>query len=180
MNDTSAAELSSRLTVRMTLNRELLLQVRDFILAEPTHFDIRAWYSDSEGRWPFQSDFREEHFDSFVGRHAAEEGCQTTACIAGAALALRPNAEGSGLHSENIAWRAKSLLGLEGEALFDRDSWPEHYRSDEDLSGRMNAPALIDDMLAGTVILSDNDYEHTMTEEEADFWREFDPEAKAS
>lgn len=96
------------------MNKELLLKVRDAILAEPEHFDM-------------------EHF---VRRNTS---CGTTACIAGWTVALSrnttPDADETIPDSISVAWEAQSRLGLTHEqevALFYADDWPEPFRAQYD------------------------------------------------
>jgi hypothetical protein len=75
----AALNVTSDRTGSVTLNRELLIQVRDFVLAEPERFDIQNWFS-----------FYGGDLDLDLGEMVKlfETDCGTTACIAGAALVL--------------------------------------------------------------------------------------------
>jgi hypothetical protein len=144
----------------LTLNRELLGRVRDFITAEPDRFDIVAWFDSDAGEI-------KESYESF-----AAGDCGTTACIAGTAVVLA-GCVPKDLSGFKTSVSAMNALGLSGSFLFHRSSWPEAYSYDDDMTGRKGAIELMDDMLAGTVKL-DGD-ECGLTVDAFAFWRSFAP-----
>ena len=100
----------------MPINKELLLQVRDRILAEPANFDMRCYAA------------------------PREDGCGTTACIAGWAIALH-----GGLDLGTLLERVDSnslpeltaacALGItfgasesQATSLFHERCWPWKFR----------------------------------------------------
>jgi hypothetical protein len=134
----------SELLQDRVLNRPLLAKVRDLILNEPERFDIGYWFT-SRGV-PTGVNLWWNRSLAF-----ADEQCGTTACIAGAALALNGSDQTDFVDIPGSATRA---LGLPDEYLFYRSDWPGFYRYPGDVSGREAAPHLITDVLDGTVKLS--------------------------
>jgi hypothetical protein len=97
----------------MGINVELLLKVKERILAEPSQFDMRDW------------------------RRSSPE-CGTVACIAGWACAIADAEEGivpTDYHQ--IESRAEILLGERAIALFYASCWPDDLCfAEEDASVR--------------------------------------------
>jgi hypothetical protein len=147
----------------VTLNRELLGRVRDFVAAEPERFDIGTWFH-TAAVW---------NGGEFARASAlfVQADCGTTACIAGTAVVLGGLLD-SVVGESDIAVVAQEALGLGAGYLFYRSSWPRAYRLYEDSSGRVGALQLISHMLDDTVILSGNG-EFDMFRDEFNFWETF-------
>lgn len=92
---------------KRTLNKELLMKVRDAILAEPNLFDMSGW--------KFLRD------------------CGTTCCIAGHAVRLAdPEAFERLCSQDSLKWsnKGKEVLGLSNDRcwiLFHSSRWPEQW-----------------------------------------------------
>lgn len=98
------------------MNTELLLKVRDAILAEPLKFDMRDWLAQSEN-----------------------SPCGTTACIAGWAASIHLGheklSETARLFNSNDSddeFFPEEYLDIgpfEQDILFYKSNWPEPFRS---------------------------------------------------
>lgn len=115
------------------MNIELLHEVQQHILAEPVRFNMNDWWYVGMSA-PFEDLKIPERRDKF----ARNPSCHTTACIAGWALALRPDFEFISvnqidpdyINSDSVETTAATLLGITTEAatrLFHCEKWPANY-----------------------------------------------------
>ena len=144
------------------MNTELLIQVRDQILAHPEHFDMASFFYRPDKFYVVGDDAQEvisDLRDGFL--------CDTSACIAGWTLVLA----GTGMERD-YATDAAILLGLSQEeqsVLFYDLHWPQRFtvaiRNAEELAARAEIAAeYIDHFIAtnGNVFADPQDA--------ADFW----------
>jgi hypothetical protein len=139
-----------------SLNRPLLTAVRDFVASEPARFDMGSWF-----RAEVKRDHRE--FTTWAAEILSaksnfERGeCGTTACIGGTVAVLLDWADFDPLF---LAQDARDALGLPSCELFYEEEWPVAYAyagNSGDADQAVRAVRLMDDMLAGTVQISDED-----------------------
>jgi hypothetical protein len=99
------------------LNKDLLLKVKDAILAEPLEFDMAGWALNNMRRR-----FEDHHW------------CGTTHCIGGYALTLSGIPSNlPGMSGNTIFQRACEALDIDsnkGADLFYTDDWPHNFRRD--------------------------------------------------
>lgn len=92
----------------MSLNVELLEQVKAHILAEPRRINMDDWQTELDE----------------VDKHL-RPACGTIACIAGWACVL---GIGTRVRGNDIEWAAEEVLGLDdGGPLFFVDDWPSEF-----------------------------------------------------
>ena len=95
-----------------SVNVELLLKVKDAILAHPEHFNMgsfRAGY-----------DFRKMAFNKLGV-------CQTSACLAGWAVFIQHPRKFRDLHTE-ICDLAENILQVNGTSVFFDEEWPSEFQ----------------------------------------------------
>lgn len=101
------------------MNKPLLLQIKEAILAEPRGFQMSRWVTHT----------REGVILRELGVNWAAPRCGTIGCIAGTACILSGDTEGSTIFT--VAERATTLLGLtslQAARLFFLGEWPRQLK----------------------------------------------------
>lgn len=116
------------------MNTELLLRVRDHILAEPRRLNMSRWAQPARpgNKVKIQYELGEQISDeNSVKRLTARTAppCETVACIAGWAVTLNNPELIKGLSFYQINWyrRAQAALDLENDLLADRLFYPQYW-----------------------------------------------------
>jgi hypothetical protein len=140
------------------MNTELLLKVKEEILAEPRKLHMDTWLWDAR-----------DYLEVGEGVGVPEERmppCKTVGCIAGWAVAAsdpRPPSEVAedarmSFGFDDVAKRAQSLLGLKSRKLFHHDEeaagfshdfWPEEFtaRLEKEISGTPGYARVVADVI---------------------------------
>ena len=110
------------------MNIPLLREIQDQIISTPEKLDMLSYF-DSQ---------TQIHTDLEVARAQIIHDCDTTACISGWALALRPEVElspiiyfgGCATDLEATACRALDITEDQGRLLFHLGEWPDQFADD--------------------------------------------------
>lgn len=120
------------------MNTELLLRVRDHILAEPRRLNMSQWRQDAKPgdvvkyQYELGLRFSNDDTEKRLTRLTAPP-CGTVACIAGWSVILsQPETKNTSIYCIDFLGRAETLLGItdtQSDILFYPRSWPEPFRS---------------------------------------------------
>lgn len=105
------------------MNKELLLKIKEQVLAHPEHLDMTSgWISLADGTECYAASAVAE----LIGQPEKLAACGATACIAGWAVVLSPEAEEDG-YIRNLASKLLGLTYGQSDNLFFVSGWPRQF-----------------------------------------------------
>jgi hypothetical protein len=117
------------LNIKTEINVELLLKIKEQVLANPKHVDMDSWLRVGNSDPDSLQEFGDVGFPKeWIGDPERFTACNTTACLAGWAVLLSPDAKD--YEGEHISFAARLFLGLsvnQSDLLFHLSFWPTSF-----------------------------------------------------